>query len=287
LIASLVVAGTPSWSQTPGSVLEVAPENVDLEQPPLDAATVNAKVDALMEAAQRAKAQRTAAPPPTDREATWQPDGSDDASSSVDEIRNRIRVLRRLRSRQSASATAPNTLRTGPASKSAAEDTAPRSPARQAPDANLNAIEQNLANANQPVGEDDVPKSPQDTVQGTQLLPTPVNAMALGESLLRIGHFKEALQAFENVNADVLSASDRTWLDLMMALCRRRTGKLDPAEATLREIANDKSTDYPVQVAKWWLKHTEKMRDLKPRLEQLQADSDTLLERSKEFTNDQ
>ena len=67
----------------------------------------------------------------------------------------------------------------------------------------------------------------------------------------------------------------------MIALCQRKTGDYEKAEGNLRDISNAKSSDYPVQAAKWWLKYTEADHETKTKLEALEAEVDLLLERSR------
>ena len=53
----------------------------------------------------------------------------------------------------------------------------------------------------------------------------------------------------------------------------------------LRDIANEKSKDYPVRAAQWWLKHTELSRKSIDKLDQLNSELDSLLERSQSYVS--
>ena len=76
-------------------------------------------------------------------------------------------------------------------------------------------------------------------------------------------------------------ARERSWLELLAALCQRRIGQVDGAEARLRDLSNAKSTDQPVLAARWWLKQTEVIRDARAIMNDSEKQIETLIERSK------
>ncbi len=203
-----------------------------------------------------------------------------DASRSASEIRERIRLLRKLRERsahESPSNAGYQNQRTF-AHIDVSDRATNTVSAQKGP--TLAAIERNL---NESAGTLDRPEDDiAPTIQATKILSNPVSHLQLGQSLYQTKNYSAALKALDGVNVDTLSESDRSWLELLIALCHRRLGNVDSAEAQLRELANTKSTDYPIPVARWWLKHTKSIRDSKIILDNNSIELDTLIERSKE-----
>ncbi|NND98989.1 MAG: hypothetical protein HKN47_16865 [Pirellulaceae bacterium] len=226
---------------------------------------------------------------------------------SVDEIRNRIDLLRRLRHNNAAKSQAnpppPNQQPTATATNQritpvdptpvpSSPDPAPLAPSTPlrpvAPsvtpkvttqDANMMAIERNIETK-----KDDTIKTPaplEPTISATQVLSDPVDAFRLGQSLFQTRNYTAALKALQSVDSDRLNVSDRTWLKLLTSLCHRRLGNIQAAEAGLRDIANAQSSDYPVSVARWWLKQTEMVGNAQPLVGDITAEMDSLIERSK------
>ena len=151
---------------------------------------------------------------------------------------------------------------------------------RQTNQPSLVAIEQSL-NDNNVSGDQPQPVTAP-AIEATKVFSSPVNTLELGQSLYRTKNYTAALRALEAVDVDTLSDSDRHWLGLLIALCQRRLGQTDVAEARLREIANANSTDYPIPVARWWLKQTSLLRETRPILDGISTELDTLIERSKQ-----
>lgn len=219
--------------------------------------------------------------------------GSHSSSQSMSEIRERIRILQRLRRdrRMSLDASSANSLPGGVESPSLrtpggsviptestsppAEAENPKSPPISPIDASL--VAQETTEVAEPIDSTD------QTVAAERILPNPVNAIALGESLYRTRNYESALNAFRSVDPATLSQSDRTWRDLLVALCQRKLGEYEAAQGTLREIANEESVDYPVMAAKWWLKHVEGSHSALTKLNEVSSDFDALLERSSKY----
>lgn len=286
-----------------------------LSQPADSSASVQDRLDALIETTKRARAEReldktNESPQASDGPARassglaaapasrYQAIGSDtsgevnqDSARSMSEIRERLRILQRLRrsSQMSERAAdlmakelAPEALLNNP-TMPVPVNTAPgtlQMGSTDLPQPTLSAIEENLT---RPLPEDqtDPVAEASTSVAAERILPTPVNSIALGESLYRTGNYESALKALLSADTTGLSQSDRTWLDLIVSLCQRKMGDFENAAGTLREIANEKSTDYPVQAAKWWLKHAEATHGSRVKLNSLTAGLDSLLERSR------
>ncbi len=202
-----------------------------------------------------------------------------DASKSVSAIRERIELLKRLRRRlQSSSDDGADFFS---ASADAVSDGAMVAKRRHQVGPAMPVIEQNFEHNSQTASLKQA-KSRAPQVQATVILPHPVSHLQLGQSLYRTGNYAAALKALQDVDVDTLAESDRTWLELLRALCQRRLGDIDSAEARLREIANVASEDYPIPVARWWLKQTEIIRNTELIFEQTSSELETLIERSKD-----
>ncbi len=213
-----------------------------------------------------------------------------ETTRSVDEIRERIRMLQRLRSRARPStvptaspSVEPPALPASPSLSSVTAETKDTGvPVSQSPvEPSLVEIQENLQTGESTAP---VPQSPvKPSIVARRMMDRPVNPLALAESLYRTGNFQSSLTALRSVDLNGMSPSDRTWIDLLTALCQRRLGQGADAEAMFREIANDKSVDYPTQAAKWWLAHTEKTNRNQPAMKTLNAEISQLLLRSQDY----
>jgi tetratricopeptide (TPR) repeat protein len=276
--------------------LDPLPPVADQNQP-VDA--VRRKIEQLIETTEQARRLRadepfSAASPAGDAASRplASPGGSSSQTSSdepdtvqqINEIRDRLRILQRFRRDEAISRRAEAAAAKVPAWEPPAttEEIKPKAK----PDDSLDEQVAEALKADQPAADDQDDSEaaePQavESISGQRLLSDAVDSFALGESLYRTGNYKSALAALQKADTSGMSPSERTWMDLMIALCQRRLGTYDKAEGALREIANAKSSDYPVQVAKWWLKYAEADYESKTRLEALETEIELLLERSR------
>ena len=232
----------------------------------------------MSEAAETNRTQNSKLPPMgaiTDQSVS---DG--ESSNGLSEIRERIRVLQRLRrsaqyTEQASQPALTDQILPVPQIEPVNETKNVTPTTNPAIDESLSAAEQGEEAPTQS-GEDQIDST---NVSAERLLPRPVNTLALGESLYRTGHYDAALRALLKVDPAGMSQSDRMWLDLLTALCQRKTKAFDSATGTLREIANESSTDYPVQAAKWYLKYAESNQKHFEKLEQLSGEIELIVKR--------
>ncbi|OYP32356.1 hypothetical protein [Rhodopirellula sp. MGV] len=201
-----------------------------------------------------------------------------DPALELKEIRDRIRVLQKLRrDEKMAGAGGPSPLDHKMQPTPPTESVAPMTPeVHPGVDQSLTAAEQSTT----PQPEEmtaSVIGTP--NISAEQLLPQPVNTLALGESLYRTGNYVAALRALKEVKTEGLPQSDRMWLELLTALCEQKSQAFESSIGTLRDIANDKSTDYPVQAAKWYLKYAEAEQKRVETMEQLSGEIEMIVER--------
>lgn len=314
-------AQTTRESDTLRSLLAPAPPTSNPDRSSVNVAEIQSDLEQLLETTQQLRQQREinrdTAPGdtrnvpglPLDRAPLWNrpsrqlgsqtgQDSLDDQDSStsietprsVDEIRERIRMLQRLRSRPGSAPPPPSVqqilqpplpLSSTPLNADD-EPKADDAAAAQSPiEPSLTDIQINLETKSTSVP--DLQQIAQPSILAKRMMDRPVDSLALAESLYRTGNIQSALKALRSVELDGLSPSDRSWIDLLTALCQRRLGQGDDAEALFREIANDKSVDYPTQAAKWWLAHTEKTNQTQPAMKALDAEISQLLQRSQEY----
>ncbi|WP_146520536.1 tol-pal system YbgF family protein [Stieleria varia] len=131
----------------------------------------------------------------------------------------------------------------------------------------------------------EVQTDPAPPIQATQVLPSAINALDLGQSLYQTKNYAAALKAFQSVDVTKLTQADQTWLELLTALCHRRLGNLDTANATLREISNANSNDYPIPVARWWLSQGERTDGSRQLANDLAETIEPLIERTNKYVN--
>lgn len=270
-----------------------------------NAQAVEDRLDALIETTKRARQERQAAAAQVADQPTHTPDPvatpapaalpQSNSARSMSEIRERIRILQKIRrDRRISEATQisnslPGGVQAPELSPPAGDVVPPQDTGVNAPEANdteaiLATIDQSLVpEAVQEMASEISGTKP--SVAAERIMPKPVNSLALGESLYRTRNFPAALKVLKTVDSSGLSQSDRTWLDLLIALCQRRTGEYEAAEGTLRDIANEESSDYPVKAAKWWLKQAQASQETLTKMKTLSAEYDSLLERSKKHVN--
>ena len=207
-----------------------------------------------------------------------QPAVSAAPNKTAGQIRERIKLLRRLRDRSEASPSNQNLSEAHVNDRVITPDSVQILPEKQP---TLSAIENNLAESTPPT--ENVVSASEPTINARKILSGPVSHLALGQSLYRTKNYSAARKALQQVDSRELPESDRAWLELLLALCHRRLGDLDTAEASLRELANAKSTDYPVSVARYWLNQSKVIRESKNLAESSAGAMNALIERSKTY----
>ncbi|MEO1616788.1 MAG: tetratricopeptide repeat protein [Planctomycetota bacterium] len=283
--------------------------------PEVDAAQVQNRLQALLESTRKARRDRTrreeanalssGKPIPMSNGQPPQPEtsgpggfnggelqspGTNDRSSdlatqstqSLDEIRERIRILQRLkRDRQLMDRAArdqapvdPGLVVTPQVPMEVGNNT-PELDAQVGPA--LDRADEVDAGGN--VSTDTPATTSPASLTGSQILPKPANAFALGQSLYRTGNYESALKSFRTAEKLSMTPSEKTWLELMIALCEHRLGRSGEATGLLRDIANMKSSDYPIKVATWWLQHAEATGETEAKWQTLSSDLDLLSER--------
>ncbi|MCC9602046.1 hypothetical protein LOC67_15900 [Stieleria sp. JC731] len=203
-----------------------------------------------------------------------------DPSTEMKEIRERIRVLQKLRrdsklDSRNGSPLDPQILPM-PSSESVATPPAVHPVVADA----LSAAAEASENADESSA---APDANAPNLSGQQVVPTPINSLALGESLYRLGNYPSALKALKEVDTEGLPQSDRMWLELMIAMCQRKSEKFESSIGTLRDLANDKSPDYPVQAAKWYLKYAESEQKRTEALNQLTDEIELIVKRVEDY----
>ena len=310
-LATLFIT-SPAASQSP--VNESPTIRSIMSNASVDEQSVNARLDALIESTKRAREERRAQvdfrpdrnsgisdpigqrmPNPAGLNSDESGDASmhaENPTRSMSEIRERIRILQRLRrdrltlerealSDSIAGGVAPPVLTPPGGSVVRQNPTNISETASQESEKTLSPIDASLSPPSAAESTSNKAEEENSVLAAEQILPQPVNTLALGESLYRTGNFQSALKALQSVEKAGLSQSDRTWLDLLIALSQRRTGDFETAEGTLRDIANEESSDYPVKAARWWLKHAKSSNGTQKKLISLSAEFDSLMERSK------
>lgn len=277
----------------------------------VDPKSVEKRLNDLIQSTEQMRNQlgRSASPEvleePNDRLEPAQPapPTSTDNRLGLSDIHERIRLLKRLRESQAATSSAfditsrENPFRSmepqvgspttdgpretvqgeaPPEPRSSGQDSSPADPL----DPKFVTIESNLAPQTHPAEDDSAADLP---TQAFRILDSPVNAVELAHSLYRTKNYVAALKAIQSVDLAALSVEEQTWLELLSALCQRRLGEGAAAEGHLREIANTKSTDYSVSVARWWLSQTEARGQSEMTAESLELNLEKLMERARQY----
>ena len=211
--------------------------------------------------------------PPLSRSQTAGPATS---PTDVSQIRERIKLLKRLRKEQQPrSQPSVNQLRPLPVPRNA--EPAESTPSSDPVEPTLPAIEKNITAETMPA-EDTEAAAP--VISATQVMTSPVDSMKLGESLYRTKNYTAALKAFKSVDLKGMPKSDQAWCDLMKALCQLRMGDIDKAQEALRTLANSTDPDFSVTAARWWLKQTKINSETRPMLSTMSTEINALLERA-------
>ncbi|OUT60993.1 MAG: hypothetical protein CBB71_06210 [Rhodopirellula sp. TMED11] len=188
-----------------------------------------------------------------------------DTQASVNEIRERIRMIRRWRDQMSArigsenrQGISPPLMERGPLDNGGNEQQA--------------LLRRSITNPQGPGGNDiaiEMSDAKQEQhVSATQMLDGPVDHLALGESLYQTGSYETALLSLSQLDSRQLAPEDSTWVGFMVAMCHYRTGNNGKAESLLREIVNTKSSDPMLATAQWWLEHVQETSDAKAQMQQ-------------------
>lgn len=97
----------------------------------------------------------------------------------------------------------------------------------------------------------------------------PVDSLALGQSLFRLGKYAEALKAFESVDLRGTVAETRAPVQYLRASCLRHLGKSDEAAALYREVANARGDEALAACARWQLSTLRWQRETAARLDEV------------------
>ena len=257
----------------------------------VDSSQVEATLEALVNSTASLRAQLNSATQPSDDEAMPQllpakplESVAEDAvlPQEIDEIRKRIKLLKQLRTRSDMkTASKPSG-----SSPSSLHEKSLHAGAEQAPPPSnlpMSEIEASVENAKATPAQQ--PENDPAVVEFTskRILKSPVDTMQLGESLYRTKNFAAALRALQSIDIKTLSKSDVAWRDLMLALCHRRTGNTSESEAILRDLANAKGADFSGSMARWWLKQTTMTDEVRPMVQAIDEELDTLIESARRY----
>lgn len=108
------------------------------------------------------------------------------------------------------------------------------------------------------------PVNPNDPT--TMLTETPIDPLALAQSLFRAGDNAAALNAYRKLDKEDQKSEDRIVIQYMMACCLRKLGKMDEASVLYREAANSPGNDFLMECAQWYLRTMKDRRELEGQL---------------------
>lgn len=97
----------------------------------------------------------------------------------------------------------------------------------------------------------------------------PVDPLALGQTLFRVGKYAEALKAFESIDLRGSVTEARAPVQYLKASCLRHLGKADEAAALYREVANARGDEQLAACARWQLSTLRWQRETATRLEEI------------------
>jgi tetratricopeptide (TPR) repeat protein len=130
--------------------------------------------------------------------------------------------------------------------------------------------------------EEELPTRPvPPPITGTKVLPSPVDAFEMGNSLFQAGRVSTALEAYEATEIDKMTVFDASWLRLMKANCHRQLGNIEEAERIYREISNERNSIYLSKSSKWWLDQSKRIKNSKASFERLNLDIESIDQRLK------
>jgi tetratricopeptide (TPR) repeat protein len=98
---------------------------------------------------------------------------------------------------------------------------------------------------------------------------TPVDPMALAQSLFRTGDYEASLASFRLLNLNKLGRPDRAAVQYLMASCLRKLGRTDQAAALYREVIKSHDDDSLAEFAQWQLSAMQWRRELQTQLDQV------------------
>jgi hypothetical protein len=110
---------------------------------------------------------------------------------------------------------------------------------------------------------------------------TPVDPLALAQSLFRARDYPAALNAYRKLDKEDQKSEERIGIQYMMACCLRKLGKVDEASMMYREVANASANEFVVENAQWYLRTMKERRELDAELDQLRQRRQAITPRKK------
>lgn len=117
-------------------------------------------------------------------------------------------------------------------------------------------------------------------VSAERVLPQPVDAFEMGNSLFQTGNLDAAMKAYESVDRGKVTASESVWLDFMTACCHRRLGEPGKAEAIYRQLVNEANSKFLLDPSEAWLNYLKTKGDFSLGFEQLDLEIDSLVKQA-------
>jgi tetratricopeptide (TPR) repeat protein len=119
-----------------------------------------------------------------------------------------------------------------------------------------------------PPPQPEPPPAPK-TPENKTLSDRPVDPLALGHALFRTENYEAALKAYQQIDVNALSPTDRLMVQYATASCLRKLGRVEEAMVLYREVANSGGDELLVENAQWHLNAIKWQRDLEAQIDQV------------------
>ena len=95
-----------------------------------------------------------------------------------------------------------------------------------------------------------------------------IDRLGLANNLYAVGEYELALDMYEKIDMNELTAQQQIWTDYQMANCLRRMGRNGDASNRYRRIAEQPEAGWLSEQSRWWVDVLEQIRQLQSSLEE-------------------
>lgn len=131
--------------------------------------------------------------------------------------------------------------------------------------------------------ETSVGKPPTNQVSdwGTKIATEPVDSFELASSLFMTGNYEGSKKTCEARLRSDIDPNQEAWLRCMIGCCERIMGEYTNAEASFRDVTNNRQDSYPVDYARWNLGYIRQRQEMQQQFENVSSTMDALIKEAK------
>ncbi len=117
---------------------------------------------------------------------------------------------------------------------------------------------------------------------GTRIATEPVDSIELASSLFMTGNYEGAKKTCQARLRSEVDPDLEAWLRCMIGCCERIMGDYANAEASFRDITNNRPESYPVDYARWNLGYIRQRQEMQQQFENVTSSMDAIIKEVKQ-----